>query len=174
LQLAFSPCRQIVPDFGSRTFSHSTARLASLAMALAFPLLALLLFTSPARAQSYQIDWFTTSGGGGTSSGGNYSVSGTIGQPAAGPLAGGAYTLEGGFWGISETGPKLRIRRFGADSVLVSWPKLSTGFQLQQSPWPESSAPWGYVPDVPVTVGEEQQIILPASSGNHFFRLIKP
>ena len=36
------------------------------------------------RAQSYSIDWFTIDGGGGTSTGGVYSVSGTIGQPDAG------------------------------------------------------------------------------------------
>jgi hypothetical protein len=35
-------------------------------------------------AQNYSIDWFTIDGGGGTSTGGVYSVSGTIGQPDAG------------------------------------------------------------------------------------------
>ena len=49
----------------------------------------------------YSLDWFTVDGGGGTStsSGGNYSVSGTIGQPDAGTLTGGGYTVQGGFWG---------------------------------------------------------------------------
>src|SRR5207253_2058998 len=58
------------------------------------------LFQAPrsAKAQSYSIDWFTIDGGGGTSSGGIYSISGTIGQPDAGTLSGGSYTLEGGFW----------------------------------------------------------------------------
>jgi hypothetical protein len=37
-------------------------------------------------------------GGGGVSSGGNYSLSGIGGQPDAGALNGGAYTLGGGFW----------------------------------------------------------------------------
>ena len=41
-------------------------------------------------AQSYSIDWFTIDGGGGTSTGGVYSLSGTIGQPdAGGPLTNG-------------------------------------------------------------------------------------
>lgn len=52
-----------------------------------------------AAAQDYSIDWFKVSGGGGTSTGGVYSVSGTIGQPEAGRLSGGNYTLQGGFWG---------------------------------------------------------------------------
>jgi hypothetical protein len=52
-------------------------------------------------AQSYSIDWFTIDGGGGTSTGGVYSVTGTIGQPDAGGLmSGGNYTLQGGFWSI--------------------------------------------------------------------------
>ena len=42
------------------------------------------MFTAMGFAQSYQIDWFTIDGGGGTSTGGVYSVSGTIGQPDAG------------------------------------------------------------------------------------------
>jgi hypothetical protein len=37
-----------------------------------------------ARGQSYSIDWFKISGGGGTSGSGAYSVSSTIGQPDAG------------------------------------------------------------------------------------------
>ena len=46
----------------------------------------------------YTIDWFTVAGGGGTSSGGSYTASGTIGQSDAGTLSGGSYTLQGGFW----------------------------------------------------------------------------
>ncbi len=36
-------------------------------------------------AQSYSINWFTLHAGGGTSAGGVYSVSGSIGQPDAPP-----------------------------------------------------------------------------------------
>ncbi|MFG0307351.1 MAG: GC-type dockerin domain-anchored protein [Phycisphaerales bacterium JB040] len=52
-----------------------------------------------ASAQPYEITWYTIDGGGGTSSGGTYSLSGTIGQPdAAPPISGGTYTVEPGFW----------------------------------------------------------------------------
>ena len=51
-----------------------------------------------ARAQTFDLSWVSIDGGGGTSSGGAYSVSGTIGQPDAGVLSGGNYTLVGGFW----------------------------------------------------------------------------
>ena len=52
-------------------------------------------------AQTYSIDWHTIDSGGGTSTGGGYSLSGTIGQPDAGTLAGGGYTLDGGFWSFT-------------------------------------------------------------------------
>lgn len=51
------------------------------------------------------ISWYTIDGGGGTSSGGVYSVSGTIGQPdAGGPMTGGSFSLYGGFWVVGPGG----------------------------------------------------------------------
>jgi hypothetical protein len=45
------------------------------------------------------IDWFSIDGGGGTSTGGDYILSGSVGQPDAGTsLRSESYTLEGGFW----------------------------------------------------------------------------
>jgi hypothetical protein len=63
--------------------------------------LVLALFVSSATlaAGSYDLSWWTVDSGGGTSSGGGYTLSGTIGQPDAGAVAsGGGYTLAGGFW----------------------------------------------------------------------------
>ena len=61
----------------------------------------LLLWVSVALAQGgYDLSWWTVDGGGYTfSEGGGYSLGGTIGQPDAGVLSGGGYTLSGGFWG---------------------------------------------------------------------------
>ena len=64
-------------------------------------LVAVCLLTSSALASSeaaYQLNWYTVDGGGGTSTGGGYSLSGTIGQADAGAMSGGVYTLSGGFW----------------------------------------------------------------------------
>ena len=62
---------------------------------------------TPALAQSggpYTLTWSTIDGGGVTfATGGSYSVGCTIGQPDAGKLAGGVYTLEGGFWNGTGT-----------------------------------------------------------------------
>jgi len=61
--------------------------------------IALLGVVSASALGVYGLDWWTVDGGGGTSTGGSYALSGTIGQPNAGVLAGGGYTLAGGFWG---------------------------------------------------------------------------
>jgi len=88
-------------------------------------------------AQSYSIDWYTIDGGGGTSSGGPYTLSGTIGQPDAGVHTGGPYTLVGGFWGafaVQQVGaPTLYIRPAGPGQVTIYWDPPTPGFALQES-----------------------------------------
>jgi hypothetical protein len=61
--------------------------------------IALLLVGGAVRAaiQAYDLPWYTIDGGSGTSLGGDYALSSSIGQPAAGAMSGGIYTLEGGF-----------------------------------------------------------------------------
>jgi len=100
--------------------------------AAALGLLALALTT---QAQPYSIDWSTIDGGGGTSTGGAYSLSGTIGQPDAGTVGGGTFTLSGGFWpGIivpsAGEAPTLLIQ-WSADSVIISWSPTTAGFELE-------------------------------------------
>ena len=60
--------------------------------------LTVLLAASSAHAQ-FQIDWFTIDGGGGASTGGAFSLTGTIGQPDAGKAAGAPFDADCGFWG---------------------------------------------------------------------------
>jgi hypothetical protein len=60
-----------------------------------------LLMSVPALGQSggtYDLRWSTINGGGSVSSGGQYTVTGTIGQPDAGYSEGGDYEVLGGFW----------------------------------------------------------------------------
>jgi hypothetical protein len=91
---------------------------------------------STLRAQSYSIDWYKIAGGGGTSTGGVYSVSGTIGQPdASGAMNGGNYSVTGGFWSLIQvvqtTGaPTLIITHVG-NQAIVSWDPAATGWTLQ-------------------------------------------
>lgn len=60
-------------------------------------ILLLLLLASTAKA-GYNISWHTIDGGGGQSSGGQYVLTGTIGQPDAAYSADAQYELLGGFW----------------------------------------------------------------------------
>jgi hypothetical protein len=69
---------------------------------LFLPVCLLLLAAPLTLAQSgggYDLSWSTVDGGGATfSSGGGYSLGGSVGQADAGLLSGGGYTLSGGFW----------------------------------------------------------------------------
>jgi len=62
----------------------------------------LVVCVGPASAvASYEIDWYTIDAGSATTStGGGYTLTGTIGQPDgdANAMTGGGFTLEGGFW----------------------------------------------------------------------------
>ena len=48
-----------------------------------FLIIPLLLAAAAAQAQQYSVDWYKICGGGGTSTGNVYSITGTIGQPDA-------------------------------------------------------------------------------------------
>jgi hypothetical protein len=50
----------------------------------------------------YDLTWNSVDGGGMMfSTGGSYSLGGTIGQADAGALSGGGYSLTGGFWSVA-------------------------------------------------------------------------
>lgn len=69
-----------------------------------------LLATPAALAQGngYDLSWWTVDSGGGSSSGGSYSLNSSIGQAEPGTFSGGGYLLSGGFWfgqgAAAETG----------------------------------------------------------------------
>ena|SRR5688572_9464328 len=140
--------------------------------------LAFLVCASMAFAQSYSIDWYTIDGGGGTSTGGVYSVTGTIGQPDAGAaMAGGNYTLQGGFWAIQAVqtpgAPLLSIARTTTNTVVVFWPSPSTGFQLQQNTNSIASVNWSNAPGSIQDNGTTKMFIVNPPAGNRFYRLFK-
>jgi hypothetical protein len=70
--------------------------------------LILLMAVTSINAQAgggYDLTWSSIDGGGAMfSTGGSYSLGGSIGQPDAGTLSGGGYTLNGGFW-VSSAAP---------------------------------------------------------------------
>ena len=139
---------------------------------------ALFAMLNVANAQNYSIDWYKVAGGGGTSTGGTYQVSGTIGQPdASTAMTGGSYSLTGGFWSLISVVqtpgvPNLIIVPNGPGSVKVLWPNTGS-YTLQQNSnlaggsWTTS----GY--SVTTANGTNSITITPAA-GNLFFRLANP
>ena len=75
---------------------HTHALRYVLVLALGLPV----LLTDPARAQTYELPWYTFDGGGEMYSiDDGYVLGGTIGQADAGTMSGEGYSLRGGFWG---------------------------------------------------------------------------
>ena len=131
---------------------------------------------SSASAQSYSIDWYKIAGGGGSSTGGQYVVSGTIGQhDAGGPMTGGNYSLVGGFWSIvaaiqTPGAPLLTVTLTSTNTVVITWPAPSTGFVLQQNNDLKTSL-WGNVTATVSVVNGQNQVIVSPPIGNAFYRL---
>jgi hypothetical protein len=143
--------------------------------------LALVLFPVLAHSQSYAIDWFTIDSGGGTSTGGVYSVSGTIGQPDAGRSTGGSYALEAGFWGFVGTiqtpgAPLLSAERVGAGpAVRVFWSASATGYLLDETALLTSlPVSWSQVTSGLQTNGTQVSLTVPLPVGTKYYRLRKP
>ena len=171
-------CGSPLPLFpGHRTTTASPKSARGLAQSKTWRILvASLVFlaaTLTARAQTYSIDWFTIDGGGGTSTGGVYSGSGTIGQPDAGKMSGGNYSVDGGFWGIiaavqTPGAPTLTIVPATLGNATVSWTPPTPGFVLQES-LTLSPPAWTNSPS-----GSTNPIVVPATLPTKFYRLSKP
>jgi hypothetical protein len=153
----------------------------SLAGALACAVLFLL---PPAAAQDFALDWYTIAGGGGYSSGGQYTLKGTIGQPAASPvLSGDSFALLPGFWGIAvstEIGPPGDPELGAAydpvaGTFTVFWPRRAEGWVLQAAA--ELLGPathwFDLLPPYPSTASS-YYLSAPFPAGVRFYRLRSP
>ncbi len=140
--------------------------------------LALALLTPALRAQTYSIDWYKVAGGGGTSTGGVYSVSGTIGQPdASGAMSGGNYSVTGGFWSLISVvqtpgAPTLFISHSG-NTVTVYWQDVSGWNLIQNGNLTTPIGSWS-ASSSPTLSGGTNYLNLVNPASNLFFRLAKP
>jgi hypothetical protein len=138
----------------------------------------LLLLALTAHAQSYSIDWYKVSGGGGTSSNGQYVLSGTIGQhDAGGPMTGGNYSLTGGFWALYAVqtlgAPVLSIEYTATNTAMVYWLSPSKGFNLQVNT-NIATTNWGTPPQTVTDNGTIKYIIVNPPAARGFYRLKSP
>ena len=142
-------------------------------MKKSFLFFSLLLLSILGFAQSYSIDWYKIASGGGTSSNGQYVVSGTIGQPdASGAMTGGNYSLTGGFWGlfaVQTPGAPLLSITYSGNQAIVSWSSSVSGWTLQTNN-NLATGTWGNYPGTIVN----NSVTNSPPSGNVFFRLSKP
>jgi hypothetical protein len=124
-------------------------------------------------AQSYTIDWHTIDGGAGTSTGGVYSISGTIGQPDAGStMTNAQYSLTGGFWSLiavqTPGAPTLTIVPAAAGQATLSWTPDTPGFVMQETTslsttnWTNSAS------------GTNNPVTVTVPGNTKFYRLFKP
>jgi hypothetical protein len=138
-----------------------------------------LTFCLCAQAQ-FSLDWWTVDGGGGASTGGVYAVSGTIGQPDAGPMSGGQFTLVGGFWGIvagvqTPGAPYVSVIRSNL-AVVVSWAKADPNWKLEFTSQlaTTGTSSWTLIPPPYPTNATDCLVTEAALVGNRFYRLRKP
>ena len=115
---------------------------------------------------------------GGASTGGVYSVAGTIDQPDAGTTSGDSFTLQGGFRAFAVAtqtpgAPLLAVTRSNT-VVIVSWPASAEGFGLvSRSDLVTGS--WETVTNEPSWNGTRKEVLLPATPpAQRFFQFSKP
>lgn len=141
--------------------------------------LLLFAFCLSALSQPFSIDWYKVSGGGGTGTNGQYSLSGTLGQhDAGGPMTGGSYSLTGGFWSLlavqTPGAPLLSIFRTTTNTAVVYWTYPSAGFSLQQNTSLSNPGAWATPPETVTNNGTINYIIVNPPIGTRFFRLKSP
>ncbi len=145
---------------------------------LAFGAVALLLVQSG--SGQYAIGKKAVASGGGSSTGGAYTVTGTIGQFEASPVSGGiSFAVGGGFWygGIPTPGaPGLTIRRLpDSGTVRVSWQDPGSIYVLEESFGPNALQPGSWTP-VPGPYPVEGGVFvhdIANPTGSRFFRLVE-
>src|SRR5580704_9932802 len=122
--------------------------------------LLMLAVQSSINAQNYSIGWSRIAGGGGTSSGGQYDLAGTIGQYEAGRLmANGNYSANGGFW-ERPGGPWLTLRLTSPTTFLISWPAPALGCFVLQQTSSLTNPNWVDVPNAVTFVSGVNQVVL--------------
>ena len=124
--------------------------------------------------QQYSVDWYKIAGGGGTSTGATYQVSGTIGQPdASGAMSGGNYSVTGGFWSliniVQTPGAPLLTITYDGNQAIVSWSPSVTGWTLQTNR-NLATPTWGNYSGVVIN----NSVTNSPPQGNLFFRLSHP
>lgn len=135
------------------------------------------LLAGTAKLSAADLTGSASAGGGGVSSGGNFTVTGTIGQSDAGLLTGGTFAVAGGFWGgayvVQNPGaPMLSVVSTGTN-VLFTWADASGSFVLESAVSLTAPIAWTLVPNPPTATNDQRSVSLPSPVGVKFYRLRK-
>lgn len=100
----------------------------------AFILVAVLMVFSSvaAQAQSYKIDWYCISSGGGEVAGGSYKINCTVGQPSAGYVEGASLKHWIGFW-VPDVGEAVVCDRIDQAKLLPDGTLVTIGGKIATS-----------------------------------------
>ena len=147
---------------------------------VAAALLSVLAALASAAPPSYNLDWFSIDSGGGSSTGGVFAVTGTVGQPDAGRMSGGSFALNGGFWGLiavtpTPGAPPLSIT-LSNGAVTVAWPRSVEGCSLEWTATLEGNPlSWQTVPSSQYqTNATAISVTIALPVGQRFYRLRQP
>ncbi len=144
------------------------------------------LLTPETNAQQFSVTGHVAAGGGGTSQGSGFAITGTIGQADAAPrLQNGCWSVDPGFWGAYATintpgAPVLRVRLTSFSTVRVSFTPGCGDWVLQWAATLNTEPPaTAWADDPPselVPVGDElvRDFHMPSWGPRLFFRLRQP
>jgi hypothetical protein len=136
-----------------------------------------LLFASCAFAQQFSIGWAKITGGSSTSSGGAYSVSGSISPAVAGAVSGGNYTLGNSYWGIiaGVQSPGVQLAITAAGLLLNGNFELEVNGNLGQTYMLQASTNLtDWVTVLTFTCTNSPMVVADPDAGNHqrrFYRI---
>jgi hypothetical protein len=142
-------------------------------------LIATLSLISVVALAEFKIDWWSIGGGGGPSTGGVWTVTGSI-EPVAGNASGGGFVVTGGFWSVvgsvaTPGAPQLIIERQGSN-VRIAWPRSAEAFALQETLTLNGAPaiPWTDATYARTTNASQISVTIPSPTGFRYFRLQKP
>jgi hypothetical protein len=161
-----------MPNFQSETCSSLRHRASKRGASLVFGVWCWVIFAPTSAHAQFSIAAHSINGGGGTSTGGIYSVSGTMGRADATvtPPTNGQYTVIGGFWVFPQAvqtvgAPMLTIAPAAPGYAAISWTPNTPGFILQET-WRVSPANWTNSPSA-----STNPVTIPTDATAKFFRL---
>jgi hypothetical protein len=131
-----------------------------------------------AGAANYSLNWSTADGGGGTGTNGQYSISGTVGQPdASGVMTGGSYSLTSGFWSlisaVQTAGTPTLYISYSGNTVIIYWPDVSGWNLVQSGDLTTPIASWS-ASSSPTLANGTNYLNVVNPTGRQFYRLHKP